>query len=141
MPTYATRAAFEAYVEGWTTDDPAALDRLLERAERDVDYAAGGWPIDPATGLKFDPATLPTWQADALSRATCAQAEYRHSMSEEFMVKAQHSRVSGPDFTVDGELPYVGPKVLRELASGGLLRSGGSTGVVSVPMGPTITTP
>jgi hypothetical protein len=29
MPAYATRDDFEAYVEGWETTNPAALDRLL----------------------------------------------------------------------------------------------------------------
>jgi hypothetical protein len=37
MATYATQADFELYVEGWVTTDAAALERLLLRAERDVD--------------------------------------------------------------------------------------------------------
>lgn len=128
MPTYATRSDFEAYVEGWVTDDPAALDRLLERAERDIDgiLATRG---DRTAGLKIDAAaelaagSLEEWQTDALSRATCAQAEYRLAMGEEFFTQAQHSRVRGPDFTTEGRLPTIAPKALRELADTGLLRS------------------
>jgi hypothetical protein len=132
MPTYAQASDLEAYVEGWVTDNPAAVDRLLERAERDIDYAAGAWPIaDPVNGLKFVPGSLAAWQTKALVRATCAQAEYRFEMGEEFMVKAQHARVQGPDFAAWGRLPYIGPKALRELVSGGLLRGAGAYATVS----------
>lgn len=133
MPTYATKAELDAYIEGGSGLDQATADRLLERAERDVDYAAGAWSIaSTTTGLKFDPTTLPEWQKKALSRATCAQAEYRKTMGEDFMVKAQHATVRGPDFAVTGELPYIGPKALRELASGALLRGGPGAGIGSI---------
>lgn len=116
MPTYTTQADFEAYVEGWVTDNPAALDRLLERAERDVDSVIGySATRNQTTGLKLNPAELETWRAAALSRAVCAQAEYRNKMGEDFMVRAQHGAVSGPDFSTSGRLPYIGPKVLIEL--------------------------
>jgi hypothetical protein len=137
MTTYATHTDLEAYIEGGSGLDAATADRLLERAERDVDYAAGGWPVvDPTAGLKFTPSALQDWQAAALNRATCAQAEYRLTMGEDFMVKAQYTRVQGPDFRVFGELPYIGPKTMRELASGGLLRPGPGYGMGSVGTGP-----
>lgn len=134
MPTYATQADFAAYVEGAVIDNPAALDRLLVRAERDIDWAAGARPIDTVTGLKFKPADLPAWQRAALARATCAQAEYRNEMGEDFMLRAQHQTARGPDFAVTGRLAYVGPKTLRELESGGLLAAGPGTGLTSVAL-------
>jgi hypothetical protein len=127
MATYASQADLEAYIEGWTTDDPDAVERLLERAERDVDSVLAS-PVPggrQATGLRLDPDGLPGWQAQALARATCAQAEYRFAMGEEFFVRAQHDRVYGPDFRTDGQLPYIGPKVERELAGTGLARTEG----------------
>ena len=119
MPVYALGADFPSYVEGWTTTDAVALDRLLERAERDVDGLLGDYARQPATGLKLDPAALTTHQASALRRATCAQAEYRIEMGEEFFVQAQYTYVAGPDFQRRGELPRIGPKVLPELADNG----------------------
>lgn len=137
MPVYATRADCLTYIEGLTISDNASFDRLIDRSERDIDHAAGAWPVvDTTTGLKFDPADLPAWQTAALRRATCAQVEYRLTMGEEFMAKAQPDQMRGPDFAVVGRLPYIGPKVLRELASGGLLRSGPGVGYASISMGP-----
>lgn len=127
MATYATQADFEAYVEGWTTSDPAALERLLERAERDVDSAVGRWDRQD-NGLKFGtPATdneqgLTDLQKDALARATCAQAEYRLAMGEAFFVEAQPENVSGPDYSQTGALPRIGPKVYDELEGTDLMR-------------------
>lgn len=75
-----------------------------------------------ASGLKFDPITrLTAVQRDALKRATCAQAEYRAQMGERFFIEAQYSRVSGPDFSQQGTLPRIGPKVYAELQGFGLL--------------------
>lgn len=119
-PVYADVAAVESFIEGWVTEDVEALERLLERAERDIDTLLGSYVRDPTTNLKLTPATLPTYQAAALSRATCAQAEYRFAMGEQFFVQSQYSFVSGPDFQRRGELPRVGPKVLGELADCGL---------------------
>jgi hypothetical protein len=127
MATYATQADLEAYVEGWVTDDVDATERLLERAERDVDsILVSPVPGGRQTGgLRLDPASLPDWQKTALQRATCAQAEYRFTMGEEFFIRAQHDRVQGPEFRTDGRLPYIGPKVERELAGTGLARTEG----------------
>ncbi|MEJ7786558.1 MAG: hypothetical protein WKF96_17285 [Solirubrobacteraceae bacterium] len=118
-PAYASQADLEGYIEGWVTTDPAALERLLERAERDIDTLLGDYDRQPGTDRKLDPAALTTHQAYALRRATCAQAEYRIAMGEEFFVQAQYTYVSGPDFSRRGELPRIGPKVLGELADCG----------------------
>lgn len=120
--SYATPTDFEAYVEGWTTTDAPALDRLLARAERDIDGLASVLPtLDDTTGHKFDPAAMSARDADVLKRATCAQAEYRFTMGEDFMRRAQLAEVQGPDFTTKGTLPYIGPKVMRELAGTDLI--------------------
>ena len=133
MATYATQADFEAYVEGWDTTDPAALERLLGRAERDVDGLLGYHPIIPATGRKLDPATLKDWEREALARAVCAQAEHRHLVTEPALAGASPEpglkRVKGPDFekeyavSVAKEAPYYGRKVRRELAEISHLRN------------------
>jgi hypothetical protein len=185
-PLYAVAADYESFVEGWTTTNSAALDRLLERAERDVDSIVGPWGFTTtvgshtlptttitvasvpqqtpttgtiivagqsvtytgitsttftgtaggtgevpagspvyrraASGLKFDPLSqLTSVQALALKRATCAQAEYRFEMGEEFFVQAQYGQVSGPDFSQTGKLPRVGPTAVQELQGYGLL--------------------
>ena len=126
MPPYATQADFEAYVEGWETTDPAALERLLERATRDVDallapirtIRTGTW-----AGLRVDPARLEPWARDALVRAVCAQAEFRFHAGETQRVGAGNTgakRIKGPDFEIDyGErgagAARIGAKVADEL--------------------------
>ncbi len=45
----------------------------------------------------------------ALTRATCAQAEYRVAMGPEFFIEDQYGFVAGPDFSRRGELAYIGP--------------------------------
>lgn len=125
MAAYATRAQFEDYVEGWVTDNEAALDRLLERASRDVDAVLG--PMAPLTsgayaGLRLDPTVLRDWEAEALARATCAQAEHRNAVGEEAFVEGSGSvkREKGPDFELEyeeGGRPSgnIGVKVVAEL--------------------------
>lgn len=102
MPAYATRADFEAYVEGWVTDDAAALDRLLDRASTDVDAVLGPIPrlnLGTYAGRKIDPTSLRVWEAKALSDATCAQALWRWQQGEEAIATARpRSQVHGPDF-------------------------------------------
>lgn len=141
MSTYATLEDLKSYVEGNGIQLPSdpQLQRVLDRAERDVDSIAGPWPIvDTTTGRKFDPAALVEFQATQLRFATCAQAEYRLLQGETFMAKSQHQMVrleddqGGSEFRA-GQLPYIGPKVVRELALGGLVRT---SGVQMVPLGP-----
>lgn len=243
MATYANQADFEGYVEGWVTSDPAALERLLERAEKDIDRiltrteyptnsifgislsgANGGsfnvtltwggvnytasaipwntsgptvlsyllgmtdqygnalpnnsvWNIPEASyysqpwaygplpntpivveaynqlgrqklvmtadgsnltgtqptatiteivrgGLRINPYFLSAYDNQKLKDATCAQAEYRNTMGEEFFRRAQWSSVSGPEFKTTGKLPLIGPKVMTELSGTDLVQRG-----------------
>jgi hypothetical protein len=100
MATYATQADFEAYVEGWETDNPAALERWLLRAERDINDLLGAYaPYD--NGLKFDPVTdLEPWERDQLARAVSAQAYWLISGGGAVVPTDTQTlkRVKGPDF-------------------------------------------
>lgn len=128
MPTYATATDFTTYSEGAVIDDAVGTDRLLERAERDIDSCLIGPLL--TSGLKYDPTLtdstaagyLTSAQKQLLMRATVAQAEYRLAKGEDFFIHAQYDRVSGPDFTTEGRLPYIGPKAVREIAATGLWR-------------------
>lgn len=121
MPTYATAADCESYIEGLTIDDAAAFDRLIERAEKDVDSALGVYTTRD-DGLKIAPLELATGDRATLRDATCAQVEYRLSMGEDFFVKAQYAETQGPEFKTKGALPRVGPKTWQELEGSNLLR-------------------
>ncbi len=105
MPAYATEAQFDSYVEGWNTTDPDALARLLERASRDIDRIFGPrHPVRAGTfaGFKLDPAALETWEAEALARATCAQAEHRFLTGEKELAGSRPvKRVKGPRFETE----------------------------------------
>lgn len=127
MATYATIAQLADYIGRAA---PADAERILGFAERDVDRLIRLRGRRTAAGLKINPAALTSHQAGALSRATCAQAEYRIAKGPEFFIHAQHSRVSGPDFTTEGRLPYIGPKVYQELSGTGMAAGR----LVSVPM-------
>lgn len=123
MATYAAIDDVRAYTdlaEGVSDED---LEKVLDRAELDIDGELTTPDPRPDSGAKYDPAALESWRATALNRGVCAQTEYRLAMGEEFFIRAQHSRVSGPDFTTEGRLPYIGPKARRELAGARLLRA------------------
>jgi len=140
MPTYATAADVSAFIEGLVIDDDAAFDRLIERAERDVDSVLTPTALLD-TGLRYDPTTLTTGEQAALARAVAAQVEYRLEMGEEFFVRAQYDYVGGPDFSFRGQLEYIGPKVRRELAGTALLDRVTTAGISSIrittPLSPT----
>lgn len=127
MATYATVAELAEYIGRAA---PANAERILGFAERDIDRLIRLRGQRTVAGLKVNPVDLTGYQAAALSRATCAQAEYRIAKGEDFFIHAQHSRVSGPDFTTEGRLPYIGPKVYQELAGTGMAAGR----LVSVPM-------
>lgn len=122
MPTYATRADCLAFIEGLTINDDAAFDRLIERAERNIDHALNTVPVIETTGLKFDPATMLAVDKNKLRDATCAQVSYRLTMGEEFFVRPQYQNVKGPEFETEGQLPLVGPEAWDILTSSRLLR-------------------
>lgn len=118
MPTYADKDACEAYTEGLIVTDADQFDRVIERAERNVDTLLTVPGRPDVAGPKLADADLAAMGArdrERLERATCAQTEYRVEMGEEFFARHQHARTSGPDFSVDGQLPWIGPKVLGEL--------------------------
>jgi hypothetical protein len=125
MASYATQADFEAYVEGWVTDNAAALARLLERATRDIDRLLAARPIITSgtyAGHKVDPTKLRDHDRAALARVVCAQAEYRFDAGEATHAAHGHGgRVRGPDFEQElpkgptGGRPRIGPKVAEEL--------------------------
>lgn len=123
-PTYADADACLAYTEGLTIADPDAFDRLIERAESDVDRCLGliARDEDSATARKLNPDDLTATQVLQLSRATCAQVEYRLTMGEDYFIRPQYESVAGPDYTVTGKLPMIGPKVWAELEGSDLLR-------------------
>lgn len=125
---YATVEDVRAYTAlAAQVPDDADLQFILDRAERDVDSEL----VEPvpwgrqASGLKYDPTGLETWRAVALNRATCAQTEYRLAMGEDYFIRAQHTSERGPDFAVDGKLPYIGPTVYRELSGAALVATPG----------------
>lgn len=128
--SYATVDDFEDYVEGWVTSDEEALQRMLERASRDVDrYIGAAWSVED-NGLRFgkledNPKAIDQYQIEALTRATCAQAEYRIEMGPDFFVKDQHKSVGGPDFSTQGKLSRYGPKMREEVQASGLQRATG----------------
>lgn len=126
---YATISELRAYTGQDSTALPdATATRAIEQAELDLDgLAVIGHPVNTTTGRRFDPTALSADRALALNRATCAQAQYRLAMGEEFFIMGQYAQVDGPDFTTRGTLPKVGPMVRRELAGSGLFRLTTST--------------
>lgn len=73
-------------------------------------------------GTRWDIWAVAPYQASALKRAACAQAEYRDAMGEDFFIRAQYASVHGPEFQTTGWLPIIGPKVKRELNGSGLIQ-------------------
>jgi hypothetical protein len=127
---YATTKDFEDYVEGWETEDAGTLERVLERASRDVDrYVGAAWPVE-SNGMRFgdlgeNPKKLTADQIESLTRATCAQAEYRIEKGEDWFVHDQYKSANGPDFATVGKLSRYGPKMRDELKYTGLNRAVG----------------
>lgn len=122
MPTYATQAQCLQEIEGLTVNDADAFDRVIERAERDIDRAVGVYSVDEITGRKFDPSTMVAVKRDGLMRATAAQVEYRIAMGDRFFIRPQYESTSGPDYSVQGKLQRLGPKATEELELGGFFR-------------------
>lgn len=124
MPTYATATQLRTYTGLDSTKLPDdAANALLNKAEDDIDsLALVNRPALESTGHRFDVATLSTTEARILRNATCAQAEYRLEMGSSFFIRSQHASVSGPDFSTNGRLSYIGPAVYRHLAGSGFIR-------------------
>ena len=122
--TYATAAQLRTYMNLNSTALPdAEAQALIEAAERDIDSLAPvDRDMDPATGLRFAPASLSAREALVLQRATCAQAQYRRMMGEEFFIRGQYLEVAGPEFSTKGKLGVIGPATWRELRGNGFIR-------------------
>lgn len=132
MGVYATADEFKAYAEdilrpGELPADDAGIERLIARAERDVDNAVGG-PPHPDTDRRVDPATISPAQQAALSRATCAAAVFRISQRERVLVGADDGiqTMAGLTFRPASWLPRQSPVMLQELSGYGLLQHSGS---------------
>lgn len=123
---YATVADLRGYSLSPLTDDDSYLEKILERAERDVDRNAGYWNV-LTNGRKFDPVSMEARKRQALARATCAQAEYRLQMGEAFFIEAVPASVSGDDTNYTGRPPRFGPKAREEMQDAQLIRAGGRT--------------
>lgn len=124
MATYATQADLEAYIDGLDVSDPAGLEKIIQRAERDIDDLFGPYTPLPATGLKLDPSLLEQWERDALADAVAAQAEHRIILGEAAIAAAPGrgvTSVRGPDFARTygkggGAPKRYGPKVASEMS-------------------------
>lgn len=119
--TYATvedLAAYVADVPEIVVPDGEAAERLLERAERDVDRVYGPWPI-LSTGLKFDPGSLPVTAREALRRATCAAAEFRLIVGEDELIG--DTEYAPEQLRVLRSAGRIAPKMREELSGHGLV--------------------
>jgi len=124
---YATIDDFKEYVFDWNEEGVYGDDRLavlLREAEKDIDDAVGGVPLNSDTGQKFilDDGSLWNWQIACLRDAVCAQMEYRIEMGPDFFRSNKAKQVSGPDRNVQVDNTYLGPKARRELTRGKLFR-------------------
>jgi hypothetical protein len=117
----------------WTGTEEEA-ERELILAERDIDNAAGPRNRSPVNNLKFGaPAGtnefgLSLEQRDRLSRATCAQAEFRLQMGRAFFIEDQRQTTTTPDGVEQGKVPRLGPLARRELIGSDLIRLTGRLG-------------
>lgn len=128
--SYATRddlAAYAPQVIG--TDD--VLDEILLQASTDIDRFLGVLPRSRTATppFKFDLSALDAFTAEGLTRATCAQAEFRHHMGPDYFLDLPGTVTQGPDFTITtgggsgGGSGMLGSKTVDELLSYGLLRT------------------
>lgn len=119
---YATRSDVDAYLTDGSLPAGAEGDKLLERAERDVDNLLGPLPFNTTTGLHYNPADLQDWEAEALKRAVCAQAEWRLKQGDA-LLEPTRKLIQGPAFRVeyaDAALKSsgrIGPNVKAELSA------------------------
>lgn len=125
MATYASAELLAEYVAGNALvrlPEGEDVERLLERAERDVDRVLGPYPPDPATGLKFDPGELTTAQRGALARATCAAAEFVLAQGPELLTGADDGVAAAGSVSYSlRPAPRQAPRLLEELAGHGLI--------------------
>lgn len=113
----------EAEVTDYTGIDPVDTD-LLEEAQAHIDQAIGGWGTeDINSGLKLVPVQdLLPYQRVVLARAVAFQYEYMVLKGPDFFVNFRPQSQSGPDGSVEGQEPFIGPKAQNELSRGRLYR-------------------
>lgn len=129
-PIYVTQSDYSAYAAPTTVTDSAELDRILERAERDVDAFVGPWTVE-TNGRKFgslatNPKALTAQQQAALKNAVCAQAFYRIQNGEEWALGGGdlYESANGPDFSTTSRRPRFSPQARQELRGSGLVIRG-----------------
>jgi len=123
MAAYATIEDYTEYTGGAApteaSDEEAALLRALARASSQVDRVitwAGDRDETNHLRINLEDANLTDWDRVCLVRATCAQAEYRLVMGEEFFLGGQHTETTTPDgWGMKGALPHISPAVWIEL--------------------------
>lgn len=122
MATYATKDNYIAETGGEVTD-PDGFERILLRAERQVDDLLTGYGPLGVNGLRIDPAIdLDSVERACLMRATVAQVSYRLEMGEEFFRTNEVASPSGPDFGHSGRRGKYHDDVYAELRRGGILQ-------------------
>jgi hypothetical protein len=127
-PTYASAEQLANYI----VDDPEvvlpadadAVERLLERAELQVDQYVIGGPLSPDAALRLDPADLTASQAAALSRSVCAQAAHRLRLGEPFYSEPED--VATGDIRVLRPAQAVAIRAFEEAAGHGLIQRSGT---------------
>jgi hypothetical protein len=147
MATYYASASSDWTLYIGPVTDAAAVGKLIERAEDDIDAVLGAYTIE-ANGRKLgspkstNEKQLSTAQKAALAKATCLQGDYRARLfpgGEDGMDGANgagaFSSVSGPDFSwtyagsgsgsgSGSRPPRVSPRALPILRDARLLRRG-----------------
>jgi hypothetical protein len=116
--SYASAEELDLYLAASGVVNDMEVEALLKRAEHDVDRAVGPRPVDPTTGLKFDPADLTDAQAGALSRATLAAAEFRIEVTERDLIGSEDYVPS--ELRIVREGGRVSPKMIEALEDSGL---------------------
>lgn len=124
---YVTRAYFTddcIYTAGFQVSSTAELDRVLERAERDVDDFVGPWSMDSTTGRKLTNAGLDANRLGLVKDAVCVQALWRIQVGEDEFINSQYDSVSGPDFSTQGKRSRTSPQAKRLLTQARVVRRG-----------------
>ncbi len=124
---YVTRSYFTdtcIYTAGFQVSSGTELDRVLERAERDIDDYAGPWSVDSATGRKLSSAGLTADELTLVKDAVCCQALWRVQAGPDEFVQPQYDSVSGPDFSTQGKRSRISPEAKRLLSQAGVVRRG-----------------
>lgn len=138
MGVYATTAQVRAALQDYpawqvalpadTTTGNAQLERLIARAEADIDaHVIGGLFDDPDHTRMIDPTQLGAGQRAALVAATAAQVAFRLAQREDTLIGADANIVRAGDLTfADRPTPRISPAAIEALAGRGLIRRNGT---------------